>query len=129
MLQVRRRVFWRAPDGSAEDEAKDFRPSRSRACFYAFDQYRVTNDPFYCVDIEIIPTPTLIPQTLVRFECKQLLIYEPVTRRYCFDDRAQVTIRRLSKITNTFYGNQSEDCIYLRAERVLTNSPVTCLLK
>jgi hypothetical protein len=38
----------------------DTRDAVTRVCFFAYDKYLVTNDPFYCIDLILIEEPVVI---------------------------------------------------------------------
>ena len=78
-MMVRRKFIWRAPkpnDPAADDPDMGCtatqpcpRPERSVVCFYAYDKYLITAQPFYCVTILIQPQPKKDEETLLRFDC------------------------------------------------------------
>ena len=79
-----RRVFkWAAPQF---DEDPDERPEASMVCFYATDKYLLTVKPFYCVEILIEEQPSDMEQTLLRFDCKLSLDWNPLLRRFVVTD-------------------------------------------
>ena len=79
-----RRVFnWPGP---VLDTMVDERPAASMVCFYATDKYLLTSQPFYCVEILIDEQPSDLEQTLMRFDCKLSLDWNPLLRRFVVTD-------------------------------------------
>jgi len=61
-MVLRKRFNWEAPPGSGLDPALDTRPELSKVCFYGFDKYLLTNQPFYCLMLKIVYEPVVIEE-------------------------------------------------------------------
>jgi len=83
-MMVRRKFTWQAPPSSEYDESQDTRDAATLVCFYAYDIYYASADPFYCVNINLKPKPSAEEQTIMRFDCKMALLWSPIVRRFVF---------------------------------------------
>ena len=66
--------------GSIEEPFRDTRDAVSLVCFNAMDDYHATADPYYCVKIRIRDEPEAGEEVLLRFDCKQALLWNPQVR-------------------------------------------------
>ena len=73
---VRRKFTWDAAGGS------DARPEKSLACFYATDGYLATAEPYYCIELHLHQKPAAEEETLLRFNCKLALNWQPDLKRF-----------------------------------------------
>ncbi|UPQ99796.1 hypothetical protein HOP50_04g31050 [Chloropicon primus] len=74
--KVRRKFTWDSIGGS------DTRPTESLVCFYASDNYLVTAEPYYCIELHLQEKPGKEEETLLRFDCKLALNWEPNLKRF-----------------------------------------------
>ena len=84
-MKLRRRFEWDWPEGLVRPKEEDPRARVSQACFYAFDKYLITV-PFYCVDLKLEAEPPNMEQTLLRFDCKLSLNWQPIVNRFVVID-------------------------------------------
>ncbi|QDZ20408.1 hypothetical protein A3770_04p29260 [Chloropicon primus] len=80
--KVRRKFKWPASMVGGSDT----RAAKSKACFYAFDKYLVTAQPFYCIEINLIPEPPTEDEVLLRFDCKLSLNWNELLGRFVVQD-------------------------------------------
>ena len=77
--KVRRKFTWTTSEAVA---ANDPRPRDTLACFYATDKYLATAEPYYCIELHLKPQPMKAEETLLRFNCKLALNWQPDVKRF-----------------------------------------------
>eukprot|EP00241_Pyramimonas_parkeae_P000170 CAMPEP_0114245448 /NCGR_PEP_ID=MMETSP0058-20121206/11899_1 /TAXON_ID=36894 /ORGANISM="Pyramimonas parkeae, CCMP726" /LENGTH=1077 /DNA_ID=CAMNT_0001358497 /DNA_START=212 /DNA_END=3445 /DNA_ORIENTATION=- len=59
---ARRRFLWEPPALAVVDPIYDTRPVYSFVCFYASDEYLLSNAPLYCIELVIVDRPEIIEE-------------------------------------------------------------------
>ena len=85
-MKVRRRFTWTWDNEEGLSVDQDPRPESSLVCFYASDKYLVTSQPYYCVELKLEAEIPMVEETLLRFDCKLELNWQPNLKRFVVAD-------------------------------------------
>lgn len=84
--KVRRKFTWKWENTEGKSVSEDPRPRESMVCFYASDNYLITAEPYYCIELHLKTKPVKEEETLLRFNCKLALNWQPVLKRFVVVD-------------------------------------------